>query len=506
LTSAGTEDAEDSVSKQAALPPGPRESRLRQLVRYSTNQIQFALDCQARYGNVFTTRLPGLPPIVNFATAEAARDIFTSPDGALNAGDSGIPFEFLIGKRGLMALDGATHKRDRKMMMPAVHGERLTGFGAEINHVAHEIIGKLRPGQSIALDSVMQEIMVQVILRTVFGLPGDHPLGAVLVEFLALGGRPELTMISVLREGDRFRRLLAREYARVVDRAESIGGPFKRLPLARLARCVRALEAILHDEIQARRQTAAGRKDVMSTLLNALDDTGQGLSDDEIRDEMMTLLVAGHETTATALCWATALCLEHPAVLANLRAEWAQVAGASDAIDPARVPELKYTDAVLRETLRLYPAGTGVLRRLKRPMRIGGLDLPAEVMVLPVTYLVHRDASLWPEPARFEPARFLERKPKPHEWFPFGGGARTCLGMAFALFEMKIVLPRLFQRLDLRLEGPLPRVSQKAFLLSPAEPIRVKVEALRSPLPAPESGAFCELNASSVGDTGARSA
>jgi cytochrome P450 len=218
----------------------------------------------------------------------------------------------------------------------------------------------------------------------------------------------------------------------------------------------------------------------MSLLLNAVDDEGRGLADPEIRDEMMTLLVAGHETTATALSWATALCLEHPSVLATLRAEWERVGGPTGAIDPTRVSELKYTDAVLRETLRLYPAGTGVLRRLKRPMTIGGIDLPAEVMLLPQAYLVHRDPRIWNEPTRFDPSRFVERKAKPHEWFPFGGGARTCLGMAFALFEMKIVLPRLLQRVDLRLEGPLPSVKPKAFLLAPAQPIQVKVAVRRT--------------------------
>jgi cytochrome P450 len=465
------------VSSPATLPPGPRDHSLRQLVRYSTEPIPFLKECHARYGDVFTTRLPGLPPIVNFATSEAARDIFTSPDGTTTAGDAGIPFEFLVGKSALIALDGAKHKRDRKMMMPAVHGAQLTSFGAEMNQVAAEVFATLRPGQSFAVDTVMQDITVQIILRTVFGVTTEHSLRSLLRDFLQLAGRPEVTAVSILAGGDRFRRSLAQNYASFVDHAEALGGPFKRLPLAGLARCARELEAVLRDEIRRRRLAAQGRTDVMSVLLNAVDDSGEGLSDDEVRDEMMTLLVGGHETTATALTWATALCLQHPSVLEKLRAEWEQVAGGADAIDPQKISELKYTDAVLRETLRLYPAGTGVLRRLKRPATIGGIALPAEVMLLPQAYLVHRDPRLWPEPERFEPARFLDKKAKPHEWFPFGGGARTCLGMAFALHEMKIVLPRLLQRMELRLEGSLPGVAPRAFLLAPERAIRVSVAA-----------------------------
>jgi cytochrome P450 len=469
------------MSEKRALPAGPRQSSVRQLVRFAHNPIRFVEDCHARYGDVCTIHFTGLPPIVHLATAEAAREVFSASDTEMSAGEAGFALELLVGRSALIRLDGARHKRERKLMMPAVHGERLVGFGAEMCRVTDDVLSKLRPGQTIALQEVMQEITVQVILRTVFGVEGTHPIKELLVDFLRLAMKPEVTVLAMLTGGDKLRRSLALRYAPFVEKVARLGGPFAHLPLGELAQCARELDVVLFDEIRRRRAKTEGRTDVMSVLIDAVDDEGRGLSDDELRDEMMTLLVGGNETTETSLSWAIALCLQNPNVLARLRAECESVFGSAGELDSSRVPELRYVDAVIRETMRLYPISVGVMRRLKQPMTIGGAALPAGVMVLPSAYLVHRDPAIWPEPLRFDPSRFLERKPRLGEWFPFGGGLRTCLGMAFSLYEMKIVLARIFQRVTLRLDGPIPPLAQRSFLLGPAAPIPVYVAAVDPP-------------------------
>jgi cytochrome P450 len=204
-------------------------------------------------------------------------------------------------------------------------------------------------------------------------------------------------------------------------------------------------------------------------LIEARDEHGEGMTDQELRDELVTLLVAGHETTATALAWAFHRILEHPDVLVRLRAELRQGAG-----DPAR---LEYLDATVKETLRLNPIVPLVGRRLDRPMRIGGHDLPAGVIAAPCIYLAHRRTERWPEPERFDPERFLGARPTPYEFLPFGGGVRRCLGMAFALYEMKVVIATVLSRVELGLApGYHVRVVRRNVTLAPSEGMPVVLE------------------------------
>jgi cytochrome P450 len=321
---------------------------------------------------------------------------------------------------------------------------------------------------------------LRVILESVFGLPPGEKqrrLRDVLVDFLAHAMTPTVTIAAILASGDRFRDFLAKRWAPAIDKIGSLGGLASRLPWARIARSVRQLDELLYAEIAERRKVAAGRTDVMSMLIQAVDDEGRGLSDDELRDEMMVLLVGGHETTATTLAWSLALSLEHRRVEETIREEYGRVFAGG--FDPARIPELKYTEAVTKEALRLYPVAIAVGRRLKQPATIAGYALPAGVLVSPSIYHIQRDPKVWPDPLVFDPTRFIDKKPRPSEWLPFGGGVRTCLGMAFSLYEMKVILSTLLHRADLRLLGPIPRLSQRGILLGPASSIRVAVDAVR---------------------------
>jgi cytochrome P450 len=268
----------------------------------------------------------------------------------------------------------------------------------------------------------MQSVTLEVILRTVFGVDEGERLARLRDELrrtLNLLANPRRAIFMVLLGPQRLRRF----------------PPFRR----KLDR----IDRLIYEEISMRRgaKDLADRDDILSLLLQATHEDGRPMSDRELRDELMTLLVAGHETTATGLSWAIELLARHPAELDRLEADVAEGDGA-------------YLDAVIKETLRLRPVVALVLRRLVEPMEIGGRLLPAGASVAPAIYLVHRRPEIYPEPERFRPERFLERQPGTYTWIPFGGGVRRCLGGAFAEFEMSVVLRELVSRRRLRPVGP----------------------------------------------------
>jgi len=290
----------------------------------------------------------------------------------------------------------------------------------------------------------MQAITLEVILRAVFGVEERatlERLRGLLVEFMT----PPPALLA-------FVPALQRD-----------------LPLSPYRRFLRRRAAVdreLHAIIAARRRApdTAARADVLSLLLAARDEAGAPMSDGELRDELVTMLIAGHETTATALSWAFACILADPAVRARLEDE-----GGDD-----------YLDAVIKETLRLRPILPDVVREVRAPYALGGHELPVGAFVTPFIYAVHRRPDIYPEPERFHPERFLGVKADPYAWFPFGGGIRRCLGMAFALYEMRVVLGTVLARARLRLDGPPVRVVRRTLTLAPSRGTRVVLEGRRA--------------------------
>ena len=251
-------------------------------------------------------------------------------------------------------------------------------------------------------------------------------------------------------------------------------------PWAELTRMSEEIDATLFAEFERRRvEGFEGRDDILSMLMQARYEDGSALGDAELRDEMMTLLVAGHETTTTAMAWTLSLVLQRPDVRSEIARERHEVCG-NDPLDAQAVGKMKYLDAVMREALRLKPVLPMVGRVLQREMRIGGIDLPPGVMAVPSIYLTHHNPDVWPDPERFEPRRFLERKVTPYEFFPFGGGVRRCIGMAFALFEMRIVLAQVLDRVDLSLApGYKPKLVRRAITFAPSRGLPVLARAVR---------------------------
>jgi cytochrome P450/predicted unusual protein kinase regulating ubiquinone biosynthesis (AarF/ABC1/UbiB family) len=446
--------AGDATSAEA-LPGGPDAPPLFQALRWVQWPLPLMDECAARFGDVFTLRLPSSPPIVMFSHPDAIKTIFTGDEEDLRAGEANFRLEPILGRQSLLLLDGKEHLRERRLLQPPFHGDRMLAYGAVMRDITAEAVGRWPLGRPFAIHPEMQGVTLDVILRTVFGLdegPAKRDLRAALLALLAIGSNGQTLLAAQQSTGSR-------------------AGAVARFFAAR-----ERVDRLLYAEIAARRRAdVSGRADILSLLAQATYEDGTPLADEALRDELMTMLLAGHETTATALAWAVSHVLADAGVRARLASELRD-AGPTP-LDPQHVTRLEYLDAVCRETLRLTPIVPLVGRRLTRPMTIGGVDLPAGVVASPCIYLAHRRPERWPDPTRFRPERFLESKPTPYEFLPFGGGVRRCLGMAFALVEMKIVLAEMLNRAEMRAApGYQVRVVRRSVTLAPSEGMPVVVE------------------------------
>jgi cytochrome P450 len=427
---------------------------LLQGLRLVMQTTAFFDDGARRWGDTFTIRLPFGAPIVLVSHPDAVREVFSGADDVLHGGEANGVLGPLLGRNSILLLDEAAHERERRLLLPAFHGERLTAYGEVMERVTDEVLRDWQPGRRLRTQDEMQRITLDVILRIVFGASTPSEVGA--LRGLLLGWLRSVT--SPLLLWPRLQVDLGR------------WSPWGRALALR-----RRVDAHLREAIARRRRDETIRgTDVLSMLGEARDETGAPMRDEQIVDVMLTLLVAGHETTATSLSWTLWRLLSEPAVLARARDE-ARAAAGTD-----------YHDATIKETLRLNPIIPDVGRRLTRPMRIGGWDLPAGVAVAPCIYLTHRRPDVWPDPERFDPERFLGARPKPYEFFPFGGGVRRCLGMALALVEMRIVLSRLLAQVDVRLTpGYRPRLTRRSITFAPSQGMPVVVTARHENPPAP---------------------
>jgi len=409
---------------EPALPPGPNWSLARSTWRWWRRPLDVLEECHARYGDMFTYRIPHEGTWVFVSDPEDVKQVFTGDPRLLHAGEANIVLLPVLGEHSVLLLDEPAHMAQRKLMLPPFHGERMQRYGELMSSIAAEEIERWPSDAPLRARPRMQSVTLEVILRTVFGIEESERSERLREE---LGG-----LLDFLSKTRRVIFLIALGPERI-----------RRFPPFR--RAIERVDRMLFEEIAARRRAPdlAEREDILSLLVQARHEDGSEMSDRELRDELMTLLVAGHETTATALAWAIELLARHPAELSRLEEE---VDAGEDA----------YLDAVIKETLRLRPVIALVLRRLVEPMEIGGRLLPAGVSVAPSIYLVHRRPDVYPEPERFRPERFLEQPPGTYTWIPFGGGVRRCLGGAFAEFEMQVVLRELVSRRALRPVGDKP--------------------------------------------------
>jgi cytochrome P450 len=428
-----------------------------QLVRWIRAPFRALDDYASRFGDSFALRMPFMPsPIVIVSNPAAVKDVFAlGPDDG-HAGKANMVLRPLLGAHSLLVLDGAEHLRQRKMILPAFHGERMHAYGQTMIDMAHQSVDAWPVGEVFPVHRPLQSITLQVILRTVFGIdegPRFTELAGLLTTALDLMAQPLLLFPALQRDL----------------------GPYS--PWGRFKRMGARASEILRGEIRrGREQGTAGRTDVLAMLVDARDEAGHSLTEDEIHDELVTLLVAGHETTATALAWTLRWLLLDRDLVGRLREEMAGAGG-----DPARIAKLELLDATVKEALRLQPVVPLVARVLQQPAVVGGLELPAGVFVAPSIYLVHRRPSLYAEPERFRPERFVGLKPAAWEWLPFGGGLRKCVGAAFAVYEMKMVLASVLPRIDMRLASPdRVRPVRRGITITPGRGLPVVVTTKRS--------------------------
>jgi len=425
------------------LPSGPPLPVPVQTAIWSRQARRMLYACQDRYGDIFTIKLAYEGTWVILADPAAVKQVFTGDPHVFHAGEGNQILAPFLGRNSLLVLDEKPHMSQRRLLLPPFHGERMQAYGETMAEIAAREIERWPTGAPYELRPRMQAITLDIILRTVFGIEGEQRMSELrdaLREFLDLTTNPRLLLPVLLIGPGRVRGF----------------GPVRR----RLAR----VDGLIHREIAARRRDSGReqREDVLSMLVAARHEDGSPMSDEEIRDELLTLLVAGHETTATSLAWAVERLVRHPEKLQRLRAE--VEAGEDDA----------YLTATIQETLRLRPVISIVLRRLTEPVEVGGYHLPAGVSVAPSIYLAHRDPEVYPDPEAFRPERFLDNPPGTYTWIPFGGGVRRCLGASFAQFEMAVVLRELVKRREIRPASPKPeRIFRRAITETPRHNARV---------------------------------
>jgi cytochrome P450 len=414
----------------ASLPAGPRLPALIQGMGMWTRPLASLERGRARYGKRFTVRFPLTPPFVIITEPDQIKQIYTAPPDVLHPGEGARVLEPIVGANSVILLDGAAHMEQRKLILPAFHGERMERLTELVARVTDAEIAAWADRPEIELHPRLQALTLEIILRAVFGLDPGPRLDALrsnLTTLLSFGDQP----ISLLPQpSDRVMRLLDRR------------GPLKGFVTSR-----ERTDELVFEQIAERRAVLGERDDVLAMLLAARHEDGSEMSDQELRDELMTMLVAGHETTASALAWAFERLSREPQVLARLVHE-------VDGDDGDA-----YLTATIQETLRRRPVLPNTAPRMvKRPIEVGGWTYPVGVCLVANAYLLHHDPDVYPDPYAFRPERFLDSPPGTYTWIPFGGGRRRCIGMSFAMLEMRIVIRSLLRSFELEpgAGGPEP--------------------------------------------------
>jgi cytochrome P450 len=418
---------------RSALPPGPRYPSLIQGVGMWKRPLASLERHRARYGKRFTVRFPASPPFVILSDPAEVKQVFAAPPDVLHPGEGAKVLKPLVGENSVILLDEAAHLEQRKLMLPAFHGEKMARLSGLMAEVAEREVESWPRDREIELQPRMGRLTLEIILRAVFGLdPGERldALRSRLAELLTFGERP-ISVIPIDPDG---------RVAKLLSLAP---------PVAAFWRLQEEIDALMFELIEERRGEETERDDVLTMLLEARHEDGSPMSDQELRDELMTMLVAGHETTATSLAWAFERLLRTPRVLERLVGE---LGSNGDA----------YLTATVQETLRRRPVLPNVEPRLvKQEFELGGWRYPPGVCLVPNAYLIHHDRDLYPEPYEFRPERFLDESPGTYTWIPFGGGRRRCIGASFAMLEMQIVLRTVFERWELRRADESPELTSR---------------------------------------------
>ncbi|MBK5115691.1 MAG: cytochrome P450 [Thermoleophilia bacterium] len=455
-------DTGDAAMSTTTLPPGPGSPPAVQILNWLFRPIAFLDSCRERYGESFSLTFPGFEtPMVIISNPDHVAALFKERENGLPPGRT-LALEPILGSRSILLLEGSEHLARRKVMLPPFHGERMRAYEDQIEAAIGREIDSWPLDTEFPLHPRMQAVTLEVILNAVFGVSDESRrarLRPLLANLLDQTAGPSLQV----------RFLLSRRISRMKD------------PLAELRTQLLAADELIALEAAQRRDdpNLESRSDILSMLVAARFEDGEPMGDSELRDQLMTLLLAGHETTATALAWTFDLLLRNPEQLRRLRREVRE--GEDDL----------YLRATTSEALRLRPVVPLAGRRLTHPLEIDGRELPPGTDVAPAIWLTHTRPESYPDPLAFRPERFLEDGPETYSWIPFGGGVRRCLGAAFAEFEMRVVLRAVLSRCEIEGTRSKPeRITRRNVTFSPKRgtPVRVRsrhgARAERSPAPA----------------------
>lgn len=437
-----------------SLPPGPR-SALLQMVGLATSKdlLRDIRELTRKYGDPVTLPSSGAP-IVMAGDPAAVKAIFSAdPDTFVPATDHALAP--ILGEGSIFMLGGAAHRRARKLLSPPFNGDRMRAYGTLMADTTSRWASRWEPGRVFPVIDTLQAITLDIIIEAIFGVRGEGEVKRfheAIVSTLAAFTMPIAVFTSLRRDF------------------------FGVGPWARFQGRYRALREMIFQEIAAARAAPEGREDVLGLLVRARDEEGGFLGDQEIFEQLLTMLFAGHETTAVSLAWALYLLHGHPEILARLTEELSALGP-----EPEKLARHPYLEAVCLETMRLNPVLAVITRKLARPFDLMGYEVPAGHYVGVNTNLTHRRGETFPDPDRFSPERFVGRTYSPFEYLPFGGGARRCLGAPFALFEMKIVLGTLLRghRLELHEDKPVTQVLRAA-TVGPRGGVRMALKERRA--------------------------
>ncbi|MBD2101877.1 cytochrome P450 [Leptolyngbya sp. FACHB-261] len=451
------------------LPDGPKTPPFLQTIEWIARPLEYLDERAQRYGDPFRVLSPHWPPILYFSNPAALQEILgseTERSERFDTSKGNLVLKPVVGEQSLTLLEGERHLRQRRLLMPPFHGERMRAYGELICAITTEVMSQCALGQPFTVRSVTQDISLKVILSTVFGL--------------CEGARYEQLRQLLSQLVDGFASPLGSAVLFYRSLQQDLGA---WSPWGRFLRRRQAIDQLLYAEIAERRaqshtQSQSEREDILALLLAARDETGQPLSDVELRDELVTLLFAGHETTASALAWALYWIDYLPEVRDKLLVELDTLGPNAE---PNAIARLPYLSAVCQETLRIYPIALNAFPRIvKRPMELMGYHLEPGTVLIASIYLAHQRPDTYPEPKQFKPERFLERQFSPYEYLPFGGGNRRCIGLAFAQFEMKLVLATMLSQWQLSLVQHQPlRPVRRGVTLAPPSSLQMVVKGKR---------------------------
>lgn len=418
----------------------PKTPALLQTLQLIANPTNLLAKCAKRYGDTFTLRVLGLnsPPVVFFSQPQAIKEIFALPLEEFDFKKATHVFKPLMGEQSLILQEGKSHQRQRQLMLPPFHGDRMKAYGQTICQITHKVIEQWTAGESIAINHFLPDITLQIILQVVFGInPGERydklkTMLSSLLEDITTPWYSSLFFFPPLQQ--------------------DLGA---WSPWGHYIRRLQQIDNLIYAEIAQRRlKNDSSRTDILSMLMSARDENGQSMTDIELRDQLVSLLLLGYETTAGALAWAFYLIHSHAQVLDKLRHE---IYSLGDHPQAEAIATLPYLTAVCQESLRIHPiALICTPRMVKESVQVIGYNFPAETIIVPCIYLAHRRTETYPQPEKFQPERFLNQKFSPFEYLPFGGGSRGCIGAAFSLYEMKLVLASVLSRFELALANQRP--------------------------------------------------